>query len=416
MRPGGEYFLEPSVPAQRRYEALRAYFVDEVPAAEVADAVRLLDRHACTSWPRSCAPGAAEFFRVLQARAERARARPRRSATGCSALRAEDHSVTEIAAALDAEGTPVSAQTVWAILHAEGLERLAAPRPGGPAPRLDPVKAARSPAGRPRASCPCDHAGLYLLMPAMVELGLRRARLSGALPGHHGRCRRSTRSARTSCSSARGAAASPTPSRSGPTPGSALLLGLTALPKATHLTSYSYRVRRSSNLALLEGLARRCRELGLYTGEAGFNWTSTPSATTARRSPWRSTTCPRAPSAPASVLTFFAQDHASTEMVYANADLTKAEQAARGHRLRRVLAARHRQRTRGCWCFDSQLTTYKILDELCARGITLLDPAPARQERARRASPPCPPRRGRPTPSSAPAATAAPRSTRRSCA
>ena len=27
------------------------------------------------------------------------------------------------------------------------------------------------------------------------------------------------------------------------------------------------------------------------------------------------------------MLTFFAQDHASTEMVYANADLTKAEQA-----------------------------------------------------------------------------------------
>ena len=28
------------------------------------------------------------------------------------------------------------------------------------------------------------------------------------------------------------------------------------------------------------------------------------------------------------VLTFFAQDHASAEMVYANADITKAEQAA----------------------------------------------------------------------------------------
>ena len=36
MRAGAEYFLEPSLPAQRRYEALRAYFVEGAPAAEVA--------------------------------------------------------------------------------------------------------------------------------------------------------------------------------------------------------------------------------------------------------------------------------------------------------------------------------------------------------------------------------------------
>jgi hypothetical protein len=54
-------------------------------------------------------------------------------------LRASDRSVTEIAAALHAEGTPASAQTVWAILHAEGLE---APRPPGErSRRTEPVKA-----------------------------------------------------------------------------------------------------------------------------------------------------------------------------------------------------------------------------------------------------------------------------------
>jgi hypothetical protein len=36
MRAGSKYFLEPSVPAQRRYEALRGYIVEEVPAADVA--------------------------------------------------------------------------------------------------------------------------------------------------------------------------------------------------------------------------------------------------------------------------------------------------------------------------------------------------------------------------------------------
>ena len=37
MRDGAEFFTQPVSAAQRRYEALRAYFVDEVSAAEVAD-------------------------------------------------------------------------------------------------------------------------------------------------------------------------------------------------------------------------------------------------------------------------------------------------------------------------------------------------------------------------------------------
>ena len=53
------------------------------------------------------------------------------------ALRADDRSVHDIAAVLTAEGIPVSAQTMWAILHAEGIERLERRRPAGPAPRLE---------------------------------------------------------------------------------------------------------------------------------------------------------------------------------------------------------------------------------------------------------------------------------------
>jgi hypothetical protein len=37
MRTGADYFIRPAGPSQRRYEALRAYFVDGMPAAEVAD-------------------------------------------------------------------------------------------------------------------------------------------------------------------------------------------------------------------------------------------------------------------------------------------------------------------------------------------------------------------------------------------
>jgi hypothetical protein len=71
------------------------------------------------------------------------------------------------------------------------------------------------------------------------------------------------------------------------------------------------------------------------------------------------------------VLTFFAQDHASTEMVYANADITKDEQAeeviAFADYWKRISGA-----DPGLLVFDSKLTTYKVLDELAARGITFL--------------------------------------------
>ncbi len=68
------------------------------------------------------------------------------------------------------------------------------------------------------------------------------------------------------------------------------------------------------------------------------------------------------------MLTFFAQDHASTEMVYANAELTKTEQA------REILAFADYWHAAtgedpGLLVFDSQLTTYTVLDELTARGI-----------------------------------------------
>jgi hypothetical protein len=53
--------------------------------------------------------------------------------------------------------------------------------------------------------------------------------------------------------------------------GLAFALGLTALPKATHLGTYSWRVRRDCNQKLLSGLVSALRPLGLATGQDGFN-------------------------------------------------------------------------------------------------------------------------------------------------
>jgi len=368
MRAGVEYFLQPAEPAQRRYEALRCYFVEQASAAEVGERFGYSPAtvHQLAAELRS---GRTEFFRSAKPGPKG----PRKSATvrdRVLVLRAQDRSVTEIAARLSAEGAPVSAQTVWAILHAEGIERLPRRGPTGPAPRTEAVRARPVDTWPAGASWPCDHAGLYLLLPAMVELDLHTLVGSAHYPGTRVLSAfHSLGSLLLLKCSRRGRAANAFPL--GADPGLGLLLGLVAVPKATHLTSYSYRVRRDSNVALLEQLARRCREVDLYTGQAGFNLDFHAIRHHGNEVPLEEHYVPARSQRTRSVLTFFAQDHASTEMIYANADITKAEQA---HEV--IAFADYRQRVAGTnpglLCFDSQLTTYPMLDELAARSISFL--------------------------------------------
>ncbi len=266
-------------------------------------------------------------------------------------------------------GTPVSAQTVWAILHAEGIERLGRSH-AGPAPRLDPVKAGPITGWPTGAQMDCDHAGLYVLLPALVELGVDTLVADADYPGTKVLSPfASLASLLLVKASRKGRAANAFPL--GADPGLGLAVGLAAIPKATHLTSYSYRVKRSSNVALLEALARRCRQVGLYTGEAGFNLDFHAIRHHGSEVPLEEHYVASRSQRTRSVLTFFAQDHASTEMVYANADLTKAEQAneviAFADYWNRVAGA-----DPGLLVFDSKVTTYKMLDQLAARGITFL--------------------------------------------
>jgi hypothetical protein len=216
----------------------------------------------------------------------------------------------------------------------------------------------------------CDHGGLFVLLPALVELNLDTLIADAGYP--------STKvlSAFASLASLlllkcsrRGRAANAFPL--GADPGLGLALGLSAIPKATHLSSYSYRVRRSANVALLEALARQCQQIGLYSGEAGFNLDFHSIRHHGSEVPLEEHYVASRSQRTRSALTFFAQDHASTEMVYANADITKAEQASE------IIAfADYWKRVAGTdpglLVFDSKVTTYTTLDELAARGITFV--------------------------------------------
>jgi hypothetical protein len=372
MRTGAEFFTQPSGSAQRRYEAMRAYFVDEWSAAQVADqfGYSTASVHQMATLVRG---GRMRLF----AEAKPGPKGPTK-ATGplrdkVVSLRAGKLSVTQIAQILTRAGTPISAQTVWKICDREGLPRLRGDdtTPRGPATQLAPIKAAALD-GWPTAPVDlhCDHAGLLLLAPAMVEVGLHE------LIGGAGYPATTQLSAWHSIGTLLLAASTRVPrvhhiDKITDDAGLAFFLGLAALPKATHLSTYSYRVRRESNQQLLTGLIQHLRPLGLATGEDGFNLDFHAIRHHGDDPVLEAHYVPSRSQRTRSVLTFFAGDHASNEMVYANADITKTEQATE------IIAfADYWQNATGTnpglLVFDSQLTTYKVLDELNARGITWL--------------------------------------------
>jgi transposase len=372
LRPGSEYFLQPDGAAQRRYEALRAYFVEEMSAAEVADKFGYSTRsvHQMATLLRS---GKMTLFAESKPGPKAPRKAGGQVRTKVLKLRAAGHSITEISKTLTARGLPISAQTVWQILAEEGLPRLDRrdeDQRGSPI-LLDPVKAAAVPAWPTEpVTLPCDHAGLLLLLPGIVEVGLHELVKAARYP------RTSALSAWQSIGSLLWAKCARRPRLHNlgslvDDAGLAFTLGLTALPKATHLSSYSYRVRRDSNQRLLSGLVQALRPLGLASGTEGFNLDFHAIRHHGSDAVLEKHYVPRRSQRTRAVLTFFAQDHASAEMVYANADLTKAEQA------REIIAFADYWQAAvgtdpGLLVFDSQLTNYAVLDELSARGIRWL--------------------------------------------
>ena len=192
MRTGAEYFTSPRVPAQRRYEAIRAYLVDGEPA-EVAGQRFGYSKATIYQMAAELRGGEIEFF-VSSKPGPKG---PRQTATlrdRVLDLRAKDRSVKEIADQLTAEGTAISHQSVWVILTKEGLSRLPpkARRGHGPAPREEAVRAERLTAWPAGSQMDCAHAGLFVLFPAMVELGLEEVIAAGGYPSTRA-SRRSTR-------------------------------------------------------------------------------------------------------------------------------------------------------------------------------------------------------------------------------
>jgi transposase len=371
-RSGAERFTAPTEPNQRRYEALRAYYVEGVSAAGVARRFGYT-RASVETLVRDERAGRLQLFASSRP-GPRTQPKKDRARALVLALRSEGRSLQEIGRALQAADVELSRTAIWEILAAAGLGRLER----GEAAEEAVAAAAPAKTRRLRAAdwqglgtIASEHAGLFLLAPELVELDLPGLVKAGGYPGT------SQLSALNSLLALLALKLYERRRRSHVQDvvhdrALGLFCGLSVLPKRTHLTSYSYRTTRAHNEALLGALVERQRAAGLVTG-ASFNLDFHAIMSFGEDEILDEHYVPRRSQRTRSVLTFFAQDGDRATLCYANADIQKGDQAHEIARFCEFWQQRSGERP-GLLVFDSQLTTHAelaALDEQRIGFITL---------------------------------------------
>jgi hypothetical protein len=371
-----EWFTAPGQVNQRRYEALRAYFVDGL-TYERAGARFGYTRWAMVDLVRQYRAGKMDLFAPARKPGPPPGAAPAKERVRGRVieLRRQGYSAYEISGRLAAEGTPLNRTSVGEILAEEGFGRLL--RHLGPEASINPATAGRDtnlPAAKVidftawPARLETTRAGLLLAIPDLVALDLPALAGAAGYPGT-----RVIPAARWLLSLL---ALKLTRTRRVShvddlltDPAAALFAGMAVLPKKSALTSYSYRLSHDHQQRFLAALDKQMIAGGLATAsEAIFDldfhaimhWGADP-VLEKHYVPSRSQRA-------RSVLTFFAQDTGTHNLVYANADVSKASQAREA-----IVFCDHWKAVSGAdpamLIMDQKVTTQDVLGELDERGV-----------------------------------------------
>src|SRR3989454_1004876 len=365
------FFLHATSPKQRQYEALRAYYVDERPAAAVArdfgysaGAFHVM----CHHFRRQTAP---VFFASPR---PGPRAQPKKSVARESiiALRKRNYSIYEISETLKERRLALSPTAVREVLKAEGFaalpRRLDEERPARPQPPVEPVADARAFSLAPRRfQTLCG--GLFLFVPELIRLHLtalaQAARLPGSkmIPAPH--ALRATLALKLWSIEHKSHIMAFVADE-----GLALFAGLNAIPKRSYLAEYSSRIDHTMTTKLLAAWQQPVAGEHLFAGRSfNLDFHSVPYygehpviqrhyvSMRSRRQK--------------SVLTFLAQDAEEHAFCYSNADLRKGEEPEEIFRFIAFWKRTHGDLPRYL-VFDSRLTTYGNLGRLDALGITFI--------------------------------------------
>jgi len=358
---------------QRQYEALRAFYMDGLPSAEVArrfgyspGAFRVL----CHTFRRGELP---EFFATARP-GRREQPKKSRAHDQIVALRKRNYSVYEISRALKEQGTPLSATAVREVLAEEGFaplpRRLDEERPARLGPNAQAVANVNDFVLSPHEFT-TRTGGLFLFVPDLVRLESDALAQGAKLPGS--RMIPAAHALRTSLALKLWAIERKSHVMAlVADEGLALFCGLNAMPKKSFLSEYSSRITPQKVSRLLALWHAQLTGENLFVGQSlNLDFHSVPYfgehplveshylAKRSRRQP--------------SILTFLAQDADSQVFCYSNADIRKGEEADEIFRFIDFWKRQYGKAPQHL-VFDSKLTTYPGLDRLDAAGITFLTP------------------------------------------
>jgi transposase len=365
------FFNEPAAPRQRQYEALRAYFLDQLSSAEAArrfgytpGAFRVL----CHAFRRDQLP---EFFAVARP-GPQAQPKKTRAQEQIVALRKRNYSVYEISQALKEQGVELSVTAVREVLAQDGFaplpRRLDDERPARLGPTTEPVADVRSFALNPREFS-TRVGGLFLFIADLIRLDSDALADSAKLPGSSmipaGHALRASLALKLWAIERKSHIMALVADD-----GLGLFCGLNAMPKKSFLSEYSSRITPEKVSLLLAAWHGKLAGETLFAGESlNLDFHSVPyfgehPLVQSHYLPKRSRRQP-------SILTFLAQDADSQVFCYSNADIRKGEEAQEIFRFIEFWTRQHGRPPQHL-VFDSKLTTYDGLDRLDQAQITFI--------------------------------------------
>lgn len=364
-------FLEPQNPTHRQYEALRAYFVDGLPSAEVARRFGYTPgsfRVLCSTFRKD--PKRAFFLPPPKGPSSAPQSDPVRSRV--IELRKQNLSIYDISAQLNEQDQPLSPAGVALILKREGFARL--PR------RRDEER----PAGeRPAAAEPTDvrrldlsersvrtrFGGLFLFVPDLVRLSLERLLDKANFPGTRQVPAANAMRALLALKLFGTARFSHVMSDVFDE-GLALFAGLNVAPKRSFLTEYSCRIDPRSYPPFMQGWFDGVGRLGLKRGasfDLDFHTIPYHGEDALVEKHYVSKRSRRQKG----VLAFLAQDVEQRVFCYAHGEVRKADQPEEILRFVEFWRERTGQLPTEL-VFDSKLTTYANLNRLNQMGIEFI--------------------------------------------
>jgi hypothetical protein len=364
-------FLEPKNSTQRQYEALRAYFAERLPSAEVAQRFGYTPgafRVMCCAFRKN---PEREFF--LPPKRGRQSA-PKKDALReqIIALRKKNLSIYDISEALARSGKALTPAAISFILTEEGFARLPRrrddERPGRPGVEKAAVADVSQLDLSPR-NFRTKFGGLFLFLPSIVEIGFDRiiGRLdlpgSKMIPASH--AMRSLLALKLSGKGRQSHVMSDVMDE-----GLALFAGLNVTPKRSFLTEYSCRINPSVYPKLMQYWFNGATRIGL---ERGFSFdidfhTIPFQGEDAMVEKHYVTKRSRRQKG---ILAFLVEDADQRAFCYANADIRKDNQ--NDEILRFVSFWKKRTgRLPEELVFDSKLTTYANLNKLDKMGIRFI--------------------------------------------